>query len=105
MLKFFQKIIVKIFIFSSLFFFENTTYCCRARRLSVCPSVCLLSVEIISFRGNSLSNKPIDLKIGLNVSDRGGSACPKGVIFRNSNCKLQIYAICKFLQVNLRAQS
>ena len=25
------------------------------------------SVEIISFRGNSLSNRPIDLKIGLNV--------------------------------------
>ena len=45
-------------------FFEKTTYCCRARRLSVRPSV-----EIISFRGNSLSNRPIDLKIGLNVRD------------------------------------
>ena len=62
-------------------FFEKTTYCCRARRLSVCPSVrlsvCpsvrlsvrLSSVEIISFRGNSLSNRPIDLKIGLNVRE------------------------------------
>ena len=30
----------------------------------VCPSV-----EIISFRGNSLSNRPIDLKIGLNVRE------------------------------------
>ena len=37
----------------------------------VCPScrlsVRLSSVEIISFRGNSLTNRPIDLKIGLNV--------------------------------------
>ena len=44
-------------------FFEKTTYCCRARRLSVRLS----SVEIISFRGISISNSPIDLKIGLNV--------------------------------------
>ena len=65
-------------IFSIFFlFFEKTTYCCRARRLSVRSSVrlsvCLSvrpSVEIISFRGNSLSNRPIQLKIGLNV--RGG---------------------------------
>ena len=49
-------------------FFEKTTYCCRARRLSVRPSVCP-SVEIISFRGNSLSNRPIELKIGLNVRE------------------------------------
>ena len=27
------------------------------------------SVEIFSFRGNSLSSKPIDLKIGLNVRE------------------------------------
>ena len=45
-------------------FFEKTTYCCRARRLSV-----RLSVEIISFRGNSLPNRPIELKIGLNVRE------------------------------------
>ena len=57
-------------------FFEKTTYCCRARRLSVRPSVCLSvcpsvcpSVEIISFRGNSLFNRPIELKIGLNVRE------------------------------------
>ena len=50
-------------------FFEKTTYCCRARRLSVRPSVRLSSVEIISFRGNSLSNGPINLKIGLNVRE------------------------------------
>ena len=35
----------------------------------VCPSVRQSSVEIISFRGNSLSNRPIDLKIGLNVRE------------------------------------
>ena len=45
-------------------FFEKTTYCCRARRLSVRPSV-----EIIYFRGNSLPNRPIELKIGLNVRE------------------------------------
>ena len=45
-------------------FFKKTTYCCRARRLSVRPSV-----EIISFRSNSLSNRPIELKIGLNVRE------------------------------------
>ena len=38
-------------------------------RPSVCPSVRLSSVEIISFRGNSLSNRPINLKIGLNVRE------------------------------------
>ena len=70
-----------ILTFLVVFFFEKTTYCCRARRLSVCPSVrlsvCpsvrlsvrLSSVEIFSFRGNSLSSKPIDLKIGLNVRE------------------------------------
>ena len=58
--------IVFLVVFS---FFEKTTYCCRARRLSVCPSVRLSSVEIISFRGNSLSNRPINLNIGLNVRE------------------------------------
>ena len=46
----------------------------------VCLSVRLSYVEIISFRGNLISKRPIDL------SDRpecplGGSACPKIVIF------------------------
>ena len=45
-------------------FFEKNTYCCRARRLSVRLSV-HPSVEIISFCGNSLSNRPIELKNGL----------------------------------------
>ena len=40
---------------------------CLFVRLSVRPSVHLSSVEIISFCGNSLSNRPINLKIGLNV--------------------------------------
>ena len=44
--------------------FEKTTYCYRTRRLSVRLS----SVEITSFRGNLISDMPIDLKIGLNVS-------------------------------------
>ena len=78
-------------------FFEKTTY-----HLSYATSV-RPSVEIVSFRGNSLPNKPIELKIGLNVRE-GGSACPKGLVFRNSNCKLQIYAICNFLQINLCAR-
>ena len=51
-----------------VFFFEKTTYCCRARRLSVRLSV-RPSVEIISFCGNSLSNVPIELKIDLNVRE------------------------------------
>ena len=42
-------------------------------RLSVRPSVCvsvrLLSVEIIYFRGILISNRLIDLKIGLNVCE------------------------------------
>ena len=57
------------FFSSIFFFFEKTTYCCCSRRLSVRLSVRLSSVEIISFRGNSLSNRPIDLKIGLNVRE------------------------------------
>ena len=35
----------------------------------VCPSCRLSSVEIIYVRGNSLSNRAIDLKIGLNVRE------------------------------------
>ena len=50
---------------------------CPSVRPSVRPSVCpsvrlsvrLSSVEIISFRGNLLSNRPINLKIGLNVRE------------------------------------
>ena len=43
-------------------FFEKTTYCYCARRLSV-------RGNIFCFCGNSLSSKPIHLKIGLNVRE------------------------------------
>ena len=47
-------------------FFEKH-YLLLSFATSVRLSVRLSSVEIISFRGSSLSNRPIDLKIGLNV--------------------------------------
>ena len=53
-----------------LFFPKN--YLLLSCATSVRPSVRLSvrpSVEMISFRGNSLSNRPIDLKIGLNVRE------------------------------------
>ena len=49
------------------YFFEKTTYYCRARRLSVRPSV--VCGNIFFFCVNSLPSKPIDLKIGLNVRE------------------------------------
>ena len=57
------------------FFFRKNTYCYRTRHLSVRPSrrlsirlyVHQSHVEIISFRGNWISNRTIDLKIGLNA--------------------------------------
>ena len=58
-------------IFSSFFFFRKNYLllsCATSVRPSVCPSV-RPSVEIISFRGNSFYNSPIDLKIGLNVRE------------------------------------
>ena len=61
-----------VLLFSSFFFFRKNYLllsCATSVRLSVRPSVRLSSVEIISFRGNSLSNRPIDLKIGLNVRE------------------------------------
>ena len=58
----------------------------------ICPSV-----EIIYFPGNWISNRPLDLKFGLNV----GSACPKGVVFRNFNCTfMQLIIFCKLICVN-----
>ena len=62
-------------IFSSFFFFRKNYLllsCATSVRPSVRPSVRLSvrpSVEIISFRGNSLPNRPIELKIGLNVRE------------------------------------
>ena len=40
---------------------------CLSARLSVCLFVRLSSVEIISFRGKLISNRPINLEIGLYV--------------------------------------
>ena len=75
-------------------FFKKTTYCCRTRRLSVRPSVRPFvrpSVEIISFRGNSLPNRPIELKIGLNVRE--------GVVHVRKAWFFEILiASCKFMQ-------
>ena len=68
-------------------FFEKTTYC---------PSVRLSSVEFFLF-GNWISNRPIECHLR-------GSASSKGVFFRNSNCKLQIYATEYFLQIHLCAR-
>ena len=68
-----------IVVVSSFFFFRKKYLllsCAMSVRPSVCPSVCPSvrlsvrpSVEIISFRGNSLPNRPIELKIGLNVRE------------------------------------
>ena len=57
-------------IFSSIFLFSKKLPIVVVR--DVCPPFRLSSVEIISFRGNSLSNRLIDLKIGLNVRGGGG---------------------------------
>ena len=73
-------------------FFEKTTYCCRVTLGGdntyinfVCPAV-----EIISFRGISISNKPLDLKMSMNVR-KGEVHVRKAWVFRNSHCKLQFF--------------
>ena len=53
----------------------------------VCPSVRPSFVEISLERGCTITNRPIDLKFGLCIGGR-----VMHVWFRNSNCKLQIYA-------------
>ena len=55
----------KLFLEIIRSYVDKLMFFCRAR----CLSVRLSSVEIISFRGNLLSNRPIDLKIGLNVRE------------------------------------
>ena len=61
----------RVHLVSSFFLFSKKLPIVVVR--DVCPSVRLSvrlsSVEIFSFRGNSLSSKPIDLKIGLNVRE------------------------------------
>ena len=72
-------------IFSSFFFFRKN-YLLLSCATSVRPSV-----EIISFRGNSLSIRPIDLKIGLNVRE--------GVVHVRKAWFFEIrIASCNFLQ-------
>ena len=72
-------------------------------RPSVVPSVCLSSVEIISFHGISISNRPIDLKIGLDVR-KGVVHVRKAWFFEIliASCKFMQFAI--FLQINLCAR-
>ena len=82
----------QVLIFSSFFFFRKNYLL-----LSCATSVRLSSVEIFSFRGNSLSSKPIDLKIGLNVRE-GVVHVRKAWFFEIliASCKLMQFAIfCK----------
>ena len=60
--------VFSIFFFSKKLPIVVVRDVCPSVRRAVCPSVCP-SVEIISSRGNSLSNRPIDHKIGLNVHE------------------------------------
>ena len=64
-------IMIQLNAFLVVFFFFRKNYLllsyATSVRLSVRPSVRLSSVEKISFRGISISNRPIDLKIGLDV--------------------------------------
>ena len=83
----------QIDLFSSFFFFRKN-YLLLLYATSVRPSVRLSvrpSVEIISFRGNSLPNWPIKLKIGLNVRE--------GVVHVRKAWFFEILiASCKFMQ-------
>ena len=54
---------------------------------SVRPSVRPLSVEITLERSCTI------IKLYRHSYRGSGNACLKGAIFRNSNCKLQVYAI------------
>ena len=54
-------------------FFFRKNYLLLSHATSVCPSVRLSvcqSVSIISFRGILISNRPIDLKMSMNVRKR-----------------------------------
>ena len=79
-------------IFLVVFFLFRKNYLLLSCATSVRPSV-----EIISFRGNSLSNRPIDLKIGLNVRE-GVVHVRKAWFFeiRIASCKFfAIYVNCE----------
>ena len=109
----FSTLIINPTVLFSRFFFSKklpivvVRDVCPSVRPSVCPSVRLSvrlsSVEIFSFRGNSLSSKPIDLKIGLNVRE-GVVHVQMAWFFEILIAKLQIASICNFLQINLCAR-
>ena len=73
------------------FFVTEKKYLMSSLAISVRPSVRPSFVEISLERGCTITNRPIDLKFDINIGS--DNACLKGAIFRNSNCKLQIYAI------------
>ena len=79
-------------VFSSFFIFRKKLPIVVVR--DVCPSVRLSSVEIISFHGISISNRPIDLKIGLDVR--------KGVVHVRKAWFFEILiARCKFMKFEI----
>ena len=79
-------------VFLVVFSFFEKNYLLLSFATSVRLSVRLSTVEIISFRGNSLSNRPIDLKIGLNVRE--------GVVHVRKACFFEIrIASCKFFAI------
>ena len=78
-------------LFLIVFFFFRKNYLLLSYATSVRPSVRLSSVEIISFHGISISKRPIDLKIGLDVR--------KGVVHGRKAWFFEILiASCKFMQ-------
>ena len=87
-------------VFSSFFFFSKKLPVVVVRDVyqSVCPPVrpsVRPYMEIISFRGISISNKPIDLKMSMNVR--------KGVVHVRKAWFFEILiASCKFLQFMLQ---
>ena len=97
-------------VFSSFFFFRKNylllSYATSVR-LSVCPSVRLSvrlsSVEIISFHGISISNGPIDLKIGLDVC-KGVVHVRKAWFFEILIASCIFMQFSNFLQINLCAR-
>ena len=82
----------------SIFFFFRKNYLLLSCATSVRPSVCP-SVEIISFRGNSLSNRPIELKIGLNVRE-GVVHVRKAWFFEIRIASCKIFAIYVAIHAN-----
>ena len=82
-----KLVFIECLIFSIFFFFRKNYLLLS----------CATSVEIISFRGNSLSNRPIDLKIGLNVRE--------GVVHVQKAWFFEIrIASCKFFAIHANCE-